>query len=464
MQDTWLNPQNMGMLGLVMVLALGVALVKPTVGLALVAGFFLFLLALGSMQTALYLLIVSMLCSPEIAIGGAVGKGVGGRMVTFRLEDLLLIVMGLGWLAKIAMDKNLPLFKWTPLNGPILYYILACILSTMIGVLTGDVKPKAGFFYVLKYFEYFFIFFMVVNHVTTKSQVVKCLIVIVLTCVGASLFGITQIPSGERATLPFEGSSGEPNTFGGYLVLMMALVGGLLLHLESFPLRVALMGLLGCMVLTLLATHSRSSYIAVAVLAVMVMRFQWKNPKIIGMVLVGMMGMVLMVPADVKERIFFTIEQRKHPDQFQVGGLRLDTSTSARIRGWKKGFNHWIQRPLLGKGVASTWWADVMYMKVLAETGLIGLTAFLFLMVRLWQTTKATFLSATTPWEKGLTFGFLMSIVPLLVHALGANTFTIVRIMEPFWFLAALVVLLQLVGGGRVTERDGHLAVSKDFS
>ncbi|MFP6645103.1 MAG: hypothetical protein VCF24_16315 [Candidatus Latescibacterota bacterium] len=28
----------------------------------------------------------------------------------------------------------------------------------------------------------------------------------------------------------------------------------------------------------------------------------------------------------------------------------------------------------------------------------------------------------------------------LLVHAVGANTFIIVRIMEPFWLLAGLVV------------------------
>jgi hypothetical protein len=31
----------------------------------------------------------------------------------------------------------------------------------------------------------------------------------------------------------------------------------------------------------------------------------------------------------------------------------------------------------------------------------------------------------------------------LLVHGLGANTFTIVRIMEPFWLLTGLVVSAQ---------------------
>jgi hypothetical protein len=38
--------------------------------------------------------------------------------------------------------------------------------------------------------------------------------------------------------------------------------------------------------------------------------------------------------------------------------------------------------------------------------------------------------------------GFIAGFVGLLFHGLGANTFIIVRIMEPFWFMAALVVMI----------------------
>src|SRR5207244_7928876 len=53
-----------------------------------------------------------------------------------------------------------------------------------------------------------------------------------VTCFLVSLFAITQIPSGERASAPFEGETGEPNTLGGYLVFMLAIVVGLLLTSE----------------------------------------------------------------------------------------------------------------------------------------------------------------------------------------------------------------------------------------
>jgi hypothetical protein len=46
------------------------------------------------------------------------------------------------------------------------------------------------------------------------------------------------------------------------------------------------------------------------------------------------------------------------------------------------------------------------------------------------------------PLHKGLAGGFLAGFVGLLFHAIGANTFIIVRIMEPFWFIAAMVIML----------------------
>jgi hypothetical protein len=44
------------------------------------------------------------------------------------------------------------------------------------------------------------------------------------------------------------------------------------------------------------------------------------------------------------------------------------------------------------------------------------------------------------PLYRGLAAGLLAGLTGLLVHAVGANTFIIVRIMEPFWLLAGLVV------------------------
>jgi hypothetical protein len=50
-----------------------------------------------------------------------------------------------------------------------------------------------------------------------------------------------------------------------------------------------------------------------------------------------------------------------------------------------------------------------------------------------------------TPYFKGLTIGFLAGLTGLLFHAIGANTFIIVRIMEPFWLLAGIITVLTML-------------------
>jgi len=41
-----------------------------------------------------------------------------------------------------------------------------------------------------------------------------------------------------------------------------------------------------------------------------------------------------------------------------------------------------------------------------------------------------------------LTLGFIAGFIGLTVHALTANTFIVIRIMEPFWFIAGIIMVL----------------------
>jgi len=49
--------------------------------------------------------------------------------------------------------------------------------------------------------------------------------------------------------------------------------------------------------------------------------------------------------------------------------------------------------------------------------------------------------------DRGLAMGFIAGTVGLLAHAIGSNTFTIIRIMEPFWLFAGIVVMLPVLAG-----------------
>src|SRR5204862_8289426 len=136
------------------------------------------------------------------------------------------------------MNKELGGTVRTRLNLPIVAYVAATLLATIVGVLSGTVRTAAGWFYVLKYVEYFVVFYMTLNNVRDREQAWRLMMTAFLTAGIVSLIGLAQIPSGQRVSAPFEGDAGEPNTFGGYLLLMIGILAGLALETRHIRVRV----------------------------------------------------------------------------------------------------------------------------------------------------------------------------------------------------------------------------------
>src|SRR5437660_2316235 len=285
-------------LALAAVLSLVLASNNPWIGLTIILGVLLLVVAFVSTRVSLYLLVFSMLLSPEFLVGGlAGGGGASGRGITLRFDDFLLVVIGFVWLAKMAIQKGGAPFLRTPLNGPIMFYIAAAGLATLIGVLGGRVKPMSGFFFWLKYYEYVFLYFMVVSAVTTKEEARGLVFASLVTCFVIALFAIAQIPGGARASAPFEGSEGEPNTLGGYLVFMLAIVVGLLLTNGAVGARLPYLILLAAGAIGLMATLSRASFLAAGVLILVVIGLLApRRPILMTLVLLGVLAAPLWAP------------------------------------------------------------------------------------------------------------------------------------------------------------------------
>jgi O-antigen ligase len=385
-----------------------------------------------------------MLLSPEFMTGDTTGASLN-RGVTLRIEDFLLAVIGLSWFARNAIRKELGLFLKTPLNRAIAFYVLACVLSTGFGIMAGRVSMKTGSLFVLKYIEYFIVFFMVVNHVRDSAQVKRFLLCLFLTCFIVSLIGAIQIPGGGRVSAPFEGEAGEPNTFGGYLLFMGAVAGGILAKTQNLRTKQIMAVLILCMVPPLLFTQSRTSYLAM-VPALLVLGFMTERRLIIlGMLAVALMASPLFLPKAVKDRVLYTFTQPEEQGQIQIGQLRLDTSTSARLISWREALTDWPKHPILGYGITGHQFIDAQFPRILVETGILGLITFFYLLYSIFRLTLQNIKELKTPLYQGLGIGFLAGLVGLIVHAVGANTFIIVRIMEPFWFFAGIVTVLPML-------------------
>jgi O-antigen ligase len=276
-----------------------------------------------------------------------------------------------------------------------------------------------------------------------------------IVCFIVCVISIYQIPSGIRVSAPFEGAEGEPNTLGGYLVLILSLVLGLLFSNYGTKNQKYFFGVLVFFILiTLAATQSRSSWLALGPMLLALIWFSKRKFIVIIPLIFIVLLSAFLLPSGVKERALYTFYQPKEEGQLQVGGVRVDTSTSARLIAWKNvSTRDFIKQPILGYGVTGYSFLDAQYPRVLAETGLIGLVFFIALLFAIYRNALQTRLQyEDDPFYLGVSIGFLAGYFAMLTHAIGANTFIIVRIMEPFWFLTAIVIMIPRIESSLIPD------------
>ena len=342
----------------------------------------------------------------------------------------------------MAINKELGLLRRTPINRLIVVFIFVSLFSTCIGILIGHIEPLKSFFYILKYIEYFMLYFLVSNNIRDEKQIKSFISALLITCAIVCVYATTQIGVLGRTTAPFEGMAGEPNTLGGYLVLLFAICAGLFLYSPSRVWRF-FSGALACfMIPAFLFTLSRGSYIAFIFMFLSLVILTRRKRFLLTTILILI---VFLSPFILPNVVTRRIEKTFTPGTvFKPLGksVTLDASASARIKSWEIMFEKLKKRPFLGYGVSGVGLVDTQYPRVLGETGIIGFLVFIWLLTAIFRQSLHVLNTIKDNWAQGLCLGFLTGFIGLLIHSFSANTFIIVRIMEPFWFLAAIVMML----------------------
>lgn len=413
-----------------------------------ITGAFLFLVifipTLIKPEIGLVIIIISMLFSPEVILGKT-----SAREITLRIEDIFLLVVILAALIKTAFTKDIGGIFKTRLTLPFFLYIGACVLSTLLASISSDMKIKNSFFSILKYLEYFLFFLIAKDNIKSLKQakvfVAIFLLVALVVAFYSNVFVQKQLESGAeffRVAPPVETrKGGEAGTLGGYLVFMMAIAAGLLLYLRPLRIKIFLVILIALMFRPFLYTLSRGSYLAFFP-AIFALVFLSKKITFAYASVFFMMIIILFMPSMVKKRISETIIAR---EDVQKSYIELQVSPKERIESYKNVlFKRFPASPIFGYGVGR-YFIDGQLFLTLCEVGLVGLIFFIWVLVRLFKESRKVFYAAlakNNDFAKGISVGFLSGFVGLLFHSLSANTFIIIRVMEPFWFMAAILLCL----------------------
>jgi len=418
----------------------------PHITIAVGVSMFVFAATVLRVELGVYVLVIAMLLSPEISSGTVRGGGGGWRNITMRYDDVLIAVIFLGVMVKQAFEGRRRFFLPSPINVAILIYyaiaLVSCLLALQRGVPMWD--RKAAFFVMLKMAEFYMIFFLVGTAIRDSRQVRRQLAVFFVTAMIVAAYGIAMVGKEARVGAPFELGDTEPNTLGGYLMIVMVIALSLLLHARTKAAK-AILGLIACVAfIPFLYTLSRASYLAM-LCAVLALTIAKRSVLLASVLCAVLVSSPFLMPEDVTQRVNYTFQ----PDgeHVTVGGMstgiQVDKSTYERIYVWKKVQYNLHVWPWLGGGVGWDTVLDSQYARVIIETGLIGMAAFLFLQFRLVRTAYEGYRWSRDWVVKGLALGTFAVTMGLMVHSAGTISFLIIRVMEPYWFLMAMTVSMR---------------------
>jgi O-antigen ligase len=244
---------------------------------------------------------------------------------------------------------------------------------------------------------------------------------------------------------PFEREGAEPNTLGGYLVLVTCIAASLYTQAPNWKKKLLFLGLAGMAFFPFLFTLSRASYLAMIVSMTAVGIFGRKF-LIVGLVAAILFLSPILMPTEVKDRVNYTF-QRGSGEKVVINGndtgLQVDKSTYERIYVWEKVKFTLSVAPWFGGGISWGRVLDSQYARVLMESGLFGMVAFVFLLIRILIASRQA-AKWTRDWVgRGVAIGVTAATIGLAVHSMGTISFLIVRIMEPFWLLTALCCVVR---------------------
>ena len=367
------------------------------------------LLTILDTRMGLGLLIFAIGISPEYQLEG---------ITNLRLEDFLFPIVLLSWLARFVVrnDRFVP----TDLKLPIILTLFVSMISSFINSFYSQADLSVCLFRLAKSLEYFLIFAVTLNTLRKEADIRR--FVYLMVAVGA-LVGIYGMFQTFQAHIRVTGPLGETaNILGGYYVFHICLAIGLLATPQKYRLMILIA--LGIMVLSLLNTFARTSYVALfgGIAAMfLVRRNAW-----IGLIAI-ICTLSVLLSTEVSERVLTIL---------RIFQGEIPSSLESRVVGWMLMLGYFADAPILGHGIGtlSLGAFDNESVRQMFELGLLGLSLFVWMMGLVLRTGFHLSRSSEDPTFRGFAYGCFGGTVALLVHSFGATTFTTIRTAESFFF------------------------------
>ncbi len=437
-----------------------------------IAGIILFFIIYRNIQVGLILFVALNATLPQagLSMGGALQVGYVGetRGLHFNFHEIVMLMVLVAWLIDAFLLKK----TWrenSPLIIPALAFVAISVVACFIGLANGSSVLFVGFRFMRSVF-FVYIFFVVLNNVKSRRQVMQLIAVFLICATLVAGYGLLQkamgqawaekqaqnvlaklgYPSdvnyvaGESTTQAYRINSTflQPNVLGGYLVFALPFFISLLWATRKKWLRFLLLAGLLINLACLFFTGSRAAWIAaVAIFFFLGVSGFFDRRMILAFGVILMLVAILVVAVAPPQFV-----QRRFSSQSATEASKI------RMYQYEVAIDVFLQHPFLGigmgmegktviaEGVRAQWMAvENMYLTYLVSIGAIGLLSFLLvfafywgILLRAWRRAQDKFIKYTS---EGLTGGMIGIAV---ASFFGAWLIFATPMVSLFWFFIGM--------------------------
>ncbi len=377
----------------------------------------------------------------------------GNTRLTLPTEVLIVLLFGLFFVSILREGKIA--YRSSPLNISIfLFYLVIVIsllysqsfISTVKAIIRDTGYIIAGYYLIPKY---------ITSDRRLKHVVFGCLIVHSLLV----LYGFyTQVVGGIRIyddiANPF---FIEHCIYAAFLTISFSFLLAYFLDYEDTPYRFWLGVATAVFGLAILLTFVRAAWISIVLLLIFYL-FQFRMRKsavelILGLLLSLLIGIILLITTDLG-RLFLQRFDTLMDFQYVANYDRLDR--------WFAAWHMWLDHMLFGVGWGA--YPDIyydyivlggaysthirmgahnLYLEIMAETGIIGITVFLLMIQQFFRQCYLLQKRITDRFQRVFLIAMQGAMITYLFHALLNNLGPSDKISLTFWFLLGMVPALQ---------------------
>ncbi len=408
----------------------------------------------------LILLFSAIALSPSYS-AGIFGPLADSKIIELRIEDFLIVILGLVWIANFLISGRRKVKK-PPLFFPILAWVGIGFVSLLTNWIFTNLSLDRGFFYFLKEIEFFIFYFYIFYHIKNIDSakfLIKLWIFLGAVNVG---YVIYQMVVGYRFVTTFGFRTGEYGTAAlgewgvfptgaFFLIIFIFLLNIFLYYFLNSNISKIKKGILGIVavgpVLGVFGTGSITNFLGLIIAVILTLFFLFLKKKTFKLVFISILFLIFIVVlfnfslehSPTVKRLLPVLSPDVFSSSYKYGRVIYWTPFLEEISEFS------LTSLLIGVGKGYVGDTHNQFLRNFVETGIIGSLAFLFLIFTILKISFKRYLKDQNSFSLGLSAGLLVATLVMLFLSLATDSFIVVKPVSVYWSFAAITMAVLAI-------------------